>query len=199
MVVSKLEKRINPLKKQVRFKGVYLRIAVVGMGVAGAYLASQLHENHEVVCFERLSEKDFDAVPLKKSIRFHPFQVDYTNKEIVVQPSSIGQRLDLSMNNARSAGGAYIHRLVTFTSGDATPTIANADVFITAGTTAITDFDNGVVGQVIYIKATANITITDGAPIILAGSANYDMTDTDTLTLCMFDDQVWQEVSRSIN
>lgn len=62
MVVSKSEKRINPLKKQVRFKGVYLRIAVVGMGVAGAYLASQLHENHEVVCFERLSEKDFDAV-----------------------------------------------------------------------------------------------------------------------------------------
>ena len=156
-------------------------------------------EELEKEIIQEVEEKEFSNVLLKKGIRFHPFQVDYKNKEIVVQPSSIGQRLDMSMNNARSAGGAYIHRLVTFTSGDGTPTIANANVFITAGTTAITDFDNGVVGQVIYIKATANITITDGAPIILAGSANYDMTDTDTLTLCMFDDQVWQEVSRSIN
>lgn len=148
---------------------------------------------------QEVEEKEFDKTPLTKSIRFHPLQTDYKNKEIVVQPSSIQKRLDFNMNNANGAGGAIIHRLVTFTSADATPTVANANVFITAGTTAITDFDNGVVGQVIFIKATANITITDGSPIILAGSADYDMTDTDTLTLCMFDDQVWQEIARSVN
>lgn len=49
-------------QKQVRFKVEPLRIAIIGMGVAGAYLGSQLHENHDVVCFERLSEKEFDAV-----------------------------------------------------------------------------------------------------------------------------------------
>jgi len=88
---------------------------------------------------------------------------------------------------------------ITFTSADATPSVAVGNTFITAGTTAITDFDDGVVGQTIHILATASITITDGAPIILNGSANYTMTDTDTLTLTMFNDQVWQEVSRSVN
>ncbi|MFQ6011797.1 MAG: NAD(P)/FAD-dependent oxidoreductase, partial [Nitrososphaerales archaeon] len=39
-----------------------MRIAIIGMGVAGAYLGSRLHEEHEVVCFERLPEKEFDAV-----------------------------------------------------------------------------------------------------------------------------------------
>jgi len=89
--------------------------------------------------------------------------------------------------------------VTTFTSGEATPTVANGRVFKTAGTTAITDFDDGIVGQTIQILATASITVTDGAPIILNGSANYTMTDTDTLTLTMFNDQVWQEVGRSVN
>lgn len=88
---------------------------------------------------------------------------------------------------------------VTFTSTDATPSVAGGTIFKTAGTTAITDFDDGVVGQTIQILATASITITDGAPIILNGGSNYSMTDTDTLTLTMFNDQVWSEVARSVN
>ena len=126
------------------------------------------------------------------------------NDRIIVEAvssrvNSTKQRLDLDMNNPSGFGGAIFQRLITFTSGDATPSVKNTNLCITAGTTAITDFDDGEVGQVIYIKATASITITDGAPIILSGSANYDMTDTDTLTLTMFDDQVWVEVSRSVN
>lgn len=120
------------------------------------------------------------------------------NKE-TTRRGGVEQRLDFDLNNASGSAGAILERLVTFTGADTTPTVANANVFITTGTTAITDFDDGQVGQVIYIKATASITITDGAAIILNGSANYDMTDTDTLTLCMFDDQVWQEVGRSVN
>ena len=95
--------------------------------------------------------------------------------------------------------GYTAESIVTFTSTDATPTVAIGRVFKTAGTTTITDFDDGVVGQTITILATASITITDGAPIILNGSANYTMTDTDTLTLTMFNDQVWSEVARSVN
>ena len=87
----------------------------------------------------------------------------------------------------------------TFTSGDATPSVKGGRLFKTAGATAITDFDDGVLGQMIIIRATASITITDGAPIVLNGGVNYAMTDTDTLTLVMFDDQVWYEVARSVN
>jgi len=93
----------------------------------------------------------------------------------------------------------YPGNVTTFTSGDGTPTVKNKYVFKTAGTTAITDFDDGILGQTITILATASITVTDGSPIILNGSGDYDMTVTDTLTLTMFDDQVWQEVGRSVN
>ena len=87
---------------------------------------------------------------------------------------------------------------VTFTSADATPTVAGGTSFITAGTTAITDFDDGVVGQTIKILGASSITITDSAAIALKGSTNFDMVAGDTLTLHMFNDQVWEEVGRSV-
>jgi hypothetical protein len=89
--------------------------------------------------------------------------------------------------------------VTTFANADATPSVAGLNLFKTQGTTAITDFDDGVVGQTIQILADANITITDNASIILAGGANYTMTADDTLTLTMFNDQVWVEVARSVN
>jgi hypothetical protein len=89
-------------------------------------------------------------------------------------------------------------RVITL-ADDATPSVLAGELFKTGGTTAITDFDDGEVGQTIKILAAHSVTITDGAPIILNGGANFDMVATDTLTLTMFDDQVWQEVSRSVN
>lgn len=87
---------------------------------------------------------------------------------------------------------------VTFTSGDATPTIAKSRTFITAGTTTITDFDDGKVGDTIHIEANSTITIFHNASILsLQGNASYNMLDGDTLALHMFVDQIWQEISRS--
>ena len=88
---------------------------------------------------------------------------------------------------------------VTFTSADATPTVGGGKSFITAGTTAITDFDDGVVGQTIYILANSSITITNNAAISLNGARNFDMVAGDSLTLHMFNDQVWEEVGRSLD
>ena len=102
----------------------------------------------------------------------------------------------------RAISDYLVHKyepVYTFISGDATPSVIGGRLFKTAGTTAITDFDDGVLGQTIVILATDSITITDGAPIILNGGGNYAMTDTDTLTLTMFADQVWSEVARSVN
>ena len=85
---------------------------------------------------------------------------------------------------------------VTFTSTDQSPTVAESNMFITAGTTAILDFDDGVVGDVITIKAASAITITHSAAVLLKGSQNWAMRTNDTLTLAMVEDQVWQEVGR---
>jgi hypothetical protein len=93
--------------------------------------------------------------------------------------------------------GATADTATTFTSGDATPTVSGGETFITAGTTAITDFDDGVVGQTIKILAASNITITDGAPINLNNAQDFAMVSGETLTLHMFNDQVWEEIARS--
>ncbi len=87
---------------------------------------------------------------------------------------------------------------VTFTGADATPDVNGGKSFITAGTTAITDFDLGVVGDTIKILAASTITITHGSPVSLAGSINFNMVAGDSLTLHMFNDQVWEEVGRSV-
>lgn len=87
--------------------------------------------------------------------------------------------------------------VTTFTSADATPSVAVGNTFITAGTTAITDFDLGVTGKTIKILAASSITITNNSAINLQGSTDFNMIAGDTLTLHMFNDQVWEEIGRS--
>ena len=95
------------------------------------------------------------------------------------------------------AAGPIVTAVTTFSSSDATPSVKGGNLFKTSGTTAITDFDDGVVGQTISILAGGSITITyNTSHIILNGDANFAMADGDTLTLTMFNDTVWQEVSR---
>ena len=106
---------------------------------------------------------------------------------------------DLVYTGGMAITGVSRSPTITTLADDATPTVAASNLFKTGGATTITDFDDGVVGQTIKILAAHSVKITDGAPIILAGGADYDMTDSDTLTLTMYDDQVWQEDSRSVN
>jgi hypothetical protein len=102
-------------------------------------------------------------------------------------------------DSVKVKSGPLVTETVTTLDDTGTPSVVAGNLFKTGGTTAITDFDDGVVGQTIRILAAHSVTITDGTPIILAGGANFSMVATDTLTLTMFDDQVWQEVSRSVN
>ena len=96
----------------------------------------------------------------------------------------------------RMPGGSR-RATVTFTSTDATPTIVESELFITAGTTAITDFDNGVVGDVIEILGASSILITHNSNISLRGEVSWGMVTGDTLRLAMFNDQVWEEIGRT--
>jgi len=87
---------------------------------------------------------------------------------------------------------------VTFTSGDDTPSIAESETFKLAGTTTITDFDNGEVGDIIHILATGSaLTITHNANIILKGRRSWTMQSGESLTLVMWSDQIWNEIGRS--
>jgi hypothetical protein len=119
---------------------------------------------------------------------------DGNEYKVIIKDSS-GATL-LSMTSLRLPGHSR-RSAVTFTSGDSTPTIIESDTFITAGTTAITDFDGGQVGDVRRILAASTITITHGSPVSLLGEVSFNMVAGDTLTLAMFNDQVWEEVSRS--
>jgi len=90
---------------------------------------------------------------------------------------------------------------------DATPSVCGSDtagegpsnLWLTGGTTTITDFANGYAGQIITVIAEHSITITDGTNIFLSGSTNWAMTATDTLTLICKADGKWYEVSRGDN
>ena len=93
---------------------------------------------------------------------------------------------------------SYLNYVQTL-ANDATPSVDLLSTVKTGGTTTITDFDDGVVGQELLILSDHAVTITDNAAIILAGGVNYVMKASDTLTLRMINDQVWNEVSRSVN
>ena len=72
-------------------------------------------------------------------------------------------------------------------------------MFQTAGTTTITDFDEGRIGQTIKVRARNSITIQTNSAVILNGGTDFAMTFGDTLTLTMYEDGLWSEDSRSDN
>lgn len=105
-----------------------------------------------------------------------------------------GNLLDSTNINLSIASGA---RHVLDNTG--TPSVLNASICITGGTTAITSFTNGYLNQVITILSDHAVTITNGANIKLAGAANFVMGADDTLTLCRRSGNVWVEMARSNN
>lgn len=98
-------------------------------------------------------------------------------------------------------GATYLHELNfadTALDNTGTPSVDGKSFWTTGGTTAITAFADGAIGQIIIILALHNITITDGATIVLSGSANYAMNSGDTLML-INKANVWYEIGRSDN
>ena len=132
--------------------------------------------------------------------------------QIYLDPNS--QRIYVENNHIETAGtaavsdngtnnvvlnnhGASVDGTTRAFGDDATPSVAYGNIFLTGGTTTITDFDDGNAGKIITIIAEHSITITDGTNIFLSGSANWAMTATDTLTLVCKADNKWYEISRS--
>ena len=122
--------------------------------------------------------------------------------ELMAKGTPTGPLVD-EKGNVTSVWGHWFNDLLENTiktlANNATPSIEGGKIFLTGGTTTITDFDDGYEGQVITIIAEHSITITDGTNIYLDGSANWDMTATDTLTLICKADNKWYELSRGDN
>jgi hypothetical protein len=88
--------------------------------------------------------------------------------------------------------------LVTFGAGDSTPSVANGSMFRVNATQDITFFDDGQVGDVIYVYGNGSgPIITAGASMILENTADIRMDSGTTATFGMFTDQVWWEISRT--
>ena len=81
----------------------------------------------------------------------------------------------------------------------ATPTVAGGRTFLTGGTTQITNFTNGVEGQVIEIIAEHTLIITDATNIFTPTGGDLTLAPTDTLTLIQKADGKWYTLSHSDN
>lgn len=125
------------------------------------------------------------------------FQVLNENGDIVIRIA--GDKTVAIENGNLTLGKALIYGTITALADDATPTVLGRNVFLTGGTTTITDFDDGVEGQIITVIAEHSLTITEGTNIFLSGSANFDMTATDTLSLIQKADGKWYETGRGDN
>ena len=67
--------------------------------------------------------------------------------------------------------------VTTFSSGDATPSVANYRLFKTNGSTAITAFDDMESGKLFTVRrGDADIVLTHGASIVLPGAVNLTLT-----------------------
>jgi hypothetical protein len=148
---------------------------------------------------------------------FHGLSASTTIEEIrirsgVGQPTIVpdyrGQRY-LDTTNQRfwmafQSGSADYFRpisdgIIMTMADSATPSVLSGRNFVTGGTTTITNFTNGYIGKTITILADHSVTITDGTNIFLAGSANFAMAASDSLTLIEKADGKWYEISRSDN
>jgi hypothetical protein len=106
--------------------------------------------------------------------------------------------LEVIINGDLEVTGAVISTIAAL-ANSATPSVADGKVWLTGGTTTITDFTGGVPGQEIIIMSEHAITITDGTNMFLSGSANFVMASTDSLYLIQKADGNWYEISRSVN
>lgn len=89
--------------------------------------------------------------------------------------------------------------IVTFSNGDTTPTVAGSNSFLASNTsaTSITNFDDGVQGQLIRVKATnGNTTLVhDATKIKMRGGANFTMLANTVLAFERDASNIWWEVS----
>jgi len=121
---------------------------------------------------------------------------DNEDYKVVLKDSSASTIL--TMNDIKMP--PHPRRALVTAGNDATPTIAEAKfIKLSTDNTAVTDFDDGEVGDVIHVigPTTGQTKITDSGSILLHNSDDFLMSSGDTLTLGMAVDTQWWELGRN--
>jgi len=80
-----------------------------------------------------------------------------------------------------------------------TPSVKGGDVWLTGGTTIITDLLDSTPYRPVTIIAEHTVTIVSATNMILSDDTDFDMLADDTLTLIPKEDGNWKEIGRSVN
>lgn len=97
---------------------------------------------------------------------------------------------------AKQIGGGRGLGAATMSSGDSTPTVANLDMLTTAGSTTITDFDDGREGQkVIVRRGTTDIKIADNPAKIDCGGYDRTLTAGNPVATFISVGGVWVDIN----
>ena len=90
--------------------------------------------------------------------------------------------------------GRFAYKVVTFSDGDSTPSVADGNMFLTANTASITitDFDGGMSGQPIFIIfGDGNTTIQAAGNLNFNAGEDYTGIANDVIVFITKDGTVW--------
>lgn len=128
------------------------------------------------------------------------YGADDITYDVIIQATGFNGGAPKRRYNISIGGGAIDTRVAeTFSEGNATPSVLNGADFITAGSTTITDFLNGVEGQIITIyRGDDDITIQHTADVLeTIDEENITLTAEHPGVSFRNENSVWVEVSSS--
>ena len=128
------------------------------------------------------------------------YGADDITYDVIIQATGFNGSAPKRRNNLSFAAETIEAQVAeTFSSGNATPSVLNGAHFITSGSTAITDFINGVEGQIISVyRGDSDITITrDGTQIETLTAASITLTATHPFARFRNDNGTWKEIERA--
>jgi len=119
-----------------------------------------------------------------------------TNNLLIGTTTDAGQKLQVA--GMLNSGISY--RAGTYTNGDTTPSVLGVSFLGIQNSSpiTITNFLNGIPGQIITLYFSDSNTTIDRSNCYLLGGLNFTSTAADTITL-IYISGFWYEVSRSIN
>lgn len=95
--------------------------------------------------------------------------------------------------------GAKIQNVESFNISNTSPSVREGNFFKVAGSKSIQNFTQGRIGQKITILSEKQVLVKNSESLHLSNSLDFEMHTNDTLTLFMFNQNIWTEIARSIN